>query len=94
MAIRNTSSQRVLDDTSSAGPCLDLKLLSWNALGIMSNASYLGSILHKEHIDICGLYEHWLYNRNLHFLQSVSSRYKYLAEADRDLDKLSRRKVG
>lgn len=94
MARRNTNSQRVLDDTSSAGSCHDLKLLSWNASGMMSSASYLGSILHKKNIDICGISEHWLYNRNIHFLQSVSSRYRYFAAADRDLDKPSRRKVG
>ena len=52
---------------SSAPSLGSLKLLSWNATGIMSSGSYLGRVLENLNIDICGISEHWLYRNDLHF---------------------------
>ena len=79
---------------SSAPSLGSLKLLSWNATGIMSSGSYLGRVLENLNIDICGISEHWLYRNDLHFLDSINSSYKYAAVSDFDLEKPSKRKVG
>ena len=52
-----------------------LCIASWNATGIMSGASYIRSLLDKRQIHILGLSEHWLFNHNLHFLDSINSNY-------------------
>ena len=71
-----------------------LRLMTWNASGIMSSGSYLGHVLGAYDIDICGVSEHWLYKKDLHFLDSVDSDYNYSAVSDSDLELPSRRKVG
>ena len=45
-------------------------------------------------LNICGVSEHWLYQKDLHFLDSVHKSYNHAAVADFDLEKPSRRKVG
>ena len=71
-----------------------LKLLSWNASGIMSSGTYIGRSSEQLSVDICGIGEHWLYINDLNFLESFFSSYKYAAVSDSDLEKPSRRKVG
>ena len=71
-----------------------LRLMTWNASGIMSSGSYLGHVLGTYDIDICGVSEHWLYKKDLHFLDSVDSDYNYSAVSDSDLELPSRRRVG
>ena len=68
--------------------------MTWNASGIMSSASYLSNTLKQFDIDICGVSEHWLYQKDFHFLDSVHKSYNHAAVADFDLEKPSRRKVG
>ena len=46
----------------------NLNVLSWNATGIMSSSTYLCDTLVQRNIDICGISEHWLYEKDLHFL--------------------------
>ena len=79
---------------ASAASLGDLKLLSWNATGIMTSDSYIGRSLEQLSVDICGIGEHWLYMNDLHFLESISCSYKYAAVSDSDLEKPSGRKVG
>jgi exonuclease III len=62
-----------------------LSLLTWNATGIMSSASYLHTILGTRNIDICGIAEHWLYEKDLHFWDSIHRDYKSHAVSDYDL---------
>ena len=71
-----------------------VKLLTWNSTGIMSSSTYLARILDCHSIDICGLSEHWLFNTNLHFLQTINCNYKCFSVSDADLLNPSRRKVG
>ena len=71
-----------------------MKFMTWNASGIMSSGSYLGNALKQSDIDICGVSEHWLYKKDLHFLDSIHKSYNYAAVADFDLEKPSRRKNG
>ena len=71
-----------------------MKFMTWNASGIMSSGSYLSNTLKQLDIDICGVSEHWLYQKDLHFLDSVHKSYNHAAVADFDLEKPSRRKVG
>ena len=52
-----------------------LHLTSWNATGIMSSASYLSAFLDRNEVHIIGLSEHWLFNHNMHFLESINSEY-------------------
>lgn len=45
-----------------------LNICTWNATGIMSSATYLSNSLKYRNVDICGISEHWLYEKDLHFL--------------------------
>ena len=38
--------------------------MTWNATGIMSSSSCLSDCLSFKNIDICGLSEHWLYEKD------------------------------
>ena len=71
-----------------------LCIASWNATGIMSSTSYISSLLDKKHIHILGISEHWLFNHNLHFLDSINSNYVGFNIADNDLLLNSNRGVG
>ena len=73
---------------------VDLKLMTWNATGIMSSSSYLCDVLSGKDIDICGLAEHWLYENDLIFLDQINSSYKCHAVSDFDLKFPGRRRVG
>ena len=70
------------------------KLMTWNATGIMSSASYLIDSINSKKIDICGISEHWLYEKDLYFLKSIDTKYKCHAVSDFSLKLPSNRKVG
>ena len=72
----------------------NLNLMTWNVTGIMSSSSYLVELLNNNAIDICGISEHWLYEKNLYFLESLDNNYKSYAVSDFDLKRPSNRKVG
>ena len=72
----------------------DIKLLTWNATGIMSSSSYLCDTLSSKNIDIFGLSEHWLYEKDLIFLDHINSSYKSHAVSDFDLKLPGCRRVG
>jgi len=71
-----------------------LKLATWNVSGIISSAPYLEKLLHEKDIFICGISEHWLYENNVHFLNSVFANYNHLTICDKDLNMPSKRRVG
>lgn len=68
--------------------------MTWNSTGIMSSSTYLGEVLSVHSVHICGVSEHRLYRKDIHFLQSLNNNYKYIAITDRDLDLPSKRKLG
>lgn len=74
--------------------CNTLNFLCWNATGIMSSASYLSDILNKKAIDICGISEHWLYQKDLNFLNEIDNNYHSHAVSDSVLMLPGRRRVG
>ena len=45
-------------------------------------------------IDICGICEHWLYEKDLRFLNQINNSYISHATADFDLKRPSNRRVG
>lgn len=73
---------------------LSLNFLTWNTTGIMSSCTYLCDTLNNLSIDICGIAEHWLYEKDLHFLDQIDNRYRSHAVSDTNLNIPSRRKVG
>ena len=68
--------------------------MTWNATGVMSSSSYLSDCLSSKIIDICGLAEHWLYEKDLIFLYQINSNYICHAVSDFDLKFPGRRRVG
>ena len=68
--------------------------MTWNATGIMSSSTYLSSALSSYNVDICGVSEHWLRDRDLHFLDCIDNMYISHAVSDLDLCEPSNRKVG
>ena len=60
----------------------------------MSSSSYLCDTLSSKNIDICGLSEHWLYGKDLIFLDQINSSYKSHAVSDFDLKLPGSRRVG
>ena len=73
---------------------VDLKLMTWNATGIMSSSSYLYDVLSCKDIDICGLAEYWLYEKDSIFLHQINSSYTCHSVSDPDLKFPRRRRVG
>ena len=73
---------------------MNFNIMTWNATGIMSSCSYLCDTLKANNIDICGIAEHWLYEQDLHFLNSIDNMYCSHAVSDFDLALPSNRKVG
>ena len=60
----------------------------------MSSSTYIERVLNKFNIDVCGISEHWLYQKDLFFLQSIKCKYRFAATSDMDHEIPSRRKVG
>ena len=71
-----------------------LHLTSWNATGIMSSASYLSSFLDRNGAHIIGISEHWLFNHNMHFLESINSEYTGFGITDNSLILNNSRDIG
>lgn len=71
-----------------------LNICTWNATGIMSSATYLSNSLKYRNVDICGISEHWLYEKDLHFLNQIDNYYNSYAVSDNDLKLPGSRKVG
>ena len=71
-----------------------LSILTWNATGIISSSAYLIDCLNENRIDICGISEHWLYEKDLSFLNQLDKHYTSFAVSDGDLKCPSRRRVG
>ena len=53
-----------------------LNLMAWTVTGIMSSATYLIDCLDENKINICGISVHWLYEKNLRFLNQLDNLYK------------------
>ena len=51
----------------------------------MSSSSYLSDVLQDHSIDFCEISEHWLFNKDLHFLDKINNGYKSYAVSDKDL---------
>ena len=68
--------------------------MTWNATGVMSSCTYLCNTLNENSIDICGIAEHWLFERDLHFLDSIDNMYCSYAVSDFSLSLPSNRRVG
>ena len=47
--------------------------MTWNTTGIMSSSSYLSDALHDHSIYFCGISEHWLYHKDLHFAEKLTT---------------------
>ena len=75
-------------------PNQHLRIRTWNATGIMSSSSYLSQALYKKNIDLCGISEHLLYEKDLHFLNQIDSYYHCHAVSDFSLRFPGRRRVG
>ena len=62
--------------------------------GIMSSCTYLCNTLNRFSIDICGIAEHWLYEKDVQFLDHlIDSNYRSRAVSDYCLSITSSRKV-
>ena len=73
---------------------MPLNVVTWNATGLMSSCTYICDFLHEHNIDICGIAEHWLYEKDLHFINNMDNMYSSLATSDIDLLLPSARRVG
>ena len=71
-----------------------INLLTWNTKGLMSSCSYLCDILENATNDFCGISEHWLFERDLHFLDKIDSNYRSHSVSDSSLHYPSNRRVG
>lgn len=70
-----------------------LNILTWNATGNISRATYLCDCLNQNKIDICGI-SHRLYEKDLHFLSQKDNAYKGYTVSDFDLKRPSYKRVG
>ena len=60
----------------------------------MSSSSYVCQALNKKNIDLCVISEHWLYEKDLRFLNQIDSNYHCHAVSDFSLRFPGRRRVG
>ena len=54
---------------------MKLKIMSWNATGIMTSIPYLLNELKNKNINICGVSEHWLLNHNAYILETINTEF-------------------
>ena len=64
---------------------ISLNLYTWNASGVMTSGIYLSDLLHQCNINLLGICEHWLFEKDLHFLNTFSNLYSSYAVSDKDL---------
>ena len=69
-----------------------LNFTCWNCSGIFGNYSYARKLL--QNTDILALSEHWLYNDELDFLDSLDNKFSYYASSSSLNDELRRWKRG
>ena len=69
-----------------------LNCTCWNCSGIFGNYSYATKLLQTT--DILALSEHWLYNDELDFLDSLDNKFSYYASSSSLNDELRRWKRG
>ena len=63
-----------------------LKCISWNARGIMYGGRFLCDLLSSTDIDVCAISEHFLFDDNLDFLNSLDAAYTYVGVCDSSLN--------
>ena len=73
---------------------LDLIWCPGTLQGLSSSSSYLADGFTKFSVECCGLSEHWLYYKDLHFLCKINSAYSSFAVSDNSLRLECARKVG
>lgn len=60
----------------------------------MSSCSYLCDTLENTTTDLCGISEHWLFERDLHFLDKIDNNYRSHSVSDSSLHDTSNRRLG
>ena len=70
-----------------------LNLFTWNVACIKTSALCLANKFATFTVDICGISEHWLFERDLHFLGKIHNDLKYHAVSDKHLNSMDSRTV-
>ena len=62
------------------------KCAFWNARGIMYSSNHFCYLLQKEHIDVFALYEHWLFEDSLNYLNTLDPGYASIGVSDASIN--------
>ena len=73
---------------------MDLNIISWNAIDIMTGIPYLTRVLIECNISVCGLSEHWLLPHNAAIIDSINSNHKAHAVTCSSPSTLNGRTIG
>ena len=66
-----------------------ITLCQWNVHGVMFSTPYLSKLLNTYKVQICAISEHWLYNDNVNFLNTIDKDFLSVAVCDSSLDEYS-----
>ena len=66
-----------------------ITLCQWNVRGVMFSTPYLSKLLNTYKVQICAISEHWLYNDNVNFLNTIDKDFISVAVCDSSLDEYS-----
>ena len=66
-----------------------ITLCQWNVHGVMFSTPYLSKLLNTYKRQICAISEHWLYNDNVNFLNTIDKDFLSVAVCDSSLDEYS-----
>lgn len=67
----------------------NLTVACFNVRGIMPSTCYLSDLLQKHDIDICAISEHWLFEDNLDYMNSICKDYTSVGKCDNSADPYS-----
>ena len=73
---------------------MDLRIMTWNATGIMTGIPYLIEKLNQENVSICGLSEHWLQEHNKNLLDSIDFKYTSHLVTNNEISKFNNQRIG
>ena len=65
-----------------------IRIGCFNTKGVIRNVLYLDSLLETNNMDICAISEHWLFEDNLGFLDSINVKYVSYGVHDSNLNPL------
>lgn len=73
---------------------MNIRLMTYNATGVMTAIPYLINTLKEKHVMIFGMSEHWLREHNKDVINSINLKYKSYTILCSNPGQFNRRPIG